>query len=184
MKRMIVLWLCVGLMVVAMGCANSAAGGDAVGGLSNAADGEQGGQADNQKTTEEAKQSEETMPLETESKESQSEENVAAFDTSWAGNEFERQLEQPPFEKWEVKEFVEGESWRIFVQDVHYNVAKEYANDLRSFGFTVNEEEKDGYSGLAYIFEADNASGYHAKLVFEAGDPSGMGSFSLKISKE
>ena len=184
MKRLIVLWLCVGLMVVSWGCASSTAGGDAVGDFGNTADGDQEGQVGDQKTTEEAKQPEETMPLETESKENQSEENVAAFDTSWAGNEFERQLEQPSFEKWEVKEFVEGESWRIFVQDVHYNVAKEYANDLRSFGFAVNEEENDGYSGLAYIFEADNVSGYHANLVFEAGDPSGMGSFSLKISKE
>lgn len=109
--------------------------------------------------------------------------NAPAFDASWASNEFESQIAKPEFESWEVRAHTEGQSWEIFVQDVHYDTVKEYANDLRSYGFAINESENDGFSGLAYIFEADNEGGYHAKLTFEAGDADGNGSFSLKISK-
>lgn len=110
-------------------------------------------------------------------------ETASGFDNSWASNEFEQQIALPSFEKWEIKEYNEGSSWRIFVQDVHYDAVKEYSSMLQSYGFLQNAEEQDDYGGLAYIYEADNASGYHCKLIFEAGDRNGMGSFSLSLSK-
>ena len=111
------------------------------------------------------------------------EEDAPAFDTSWASNEFESQLAEPEFENWKVSSYIDGQSWEIFVQAVHYDTVKAYAADLRSYGFADNESENDGFNGLAYIFEADNENGYHAKIVFEAGDRDGNGSFTLKISK-
>ena len=110
-------------------------------------------------------------------------EATPGFDDSWASNEFEQQIALPSFENWEIKEYSEGSSWRIFVQDVHYDAVKEYSGMLQSYGFQQNVEEQDDYGGLAYIYEADNAAGYHCKLIFEAGDRNGMGSFSLALSR-
>lgn len=108
----------------------------------------------------------------------------AAFDNSWATNEFELQLGEPEFETWEVKGYTEGESWSIFVTEVTYDDVKSYASALRSYGFSLNEEERDNYGGLGYVFEADNANGYHAELYFEAVYSDTLkGSFSLEISK-
>lgn len=123
-----------------------------------------------------------TEPEETEAP-TEPEEDAPAFDTSWASNEFESQLAEPEFENWKVSSYIDGQSWEIFVQAVHYDTVKAYAADLRSYGFADNESENDGFNGLAYIFEADNENGYHAKIVFEAGDRDGNGSFTLKISK-
>ena len=134
-------------------------------------------------TSEEITQPQETTePEETEAP-TEPEEDAPAFDTSWASNEFESQLAEPEFENWKVSSHIEGQSWEIFVQAVHYNTVKAYAADLRSYGFADNESENDGFNGLAYIFEADNENGYHAKIIFEAGDRDGNGSFTLKISK-
>ncbi|MBP3701846.1 MAG: hypothetical protein J6I64_08145, partial [Lachnospiraceae bacterium] len=105
------------------------------------------------------------------------------FDTSWATNDFEKQIGQPVFENWEVKEYVEGSSWTMFVKGVHYETVKEYAGSLQSYGFAVNIDENDGFDGLAYIYKADNASGYHCRLVFEAVSADGNGNFMLEISK-
>jgi len=106
------------------------------------------------------------------------------FDSSWADNEFAMQIAQPAFENWNVKNFTEGESWSIFVKDVNYNTVKDYADSLRSYGFNINEEVNDSYKGLGYVFEAENAEGYHAELYFEAAFSDTLnGSFSLKISK-
>ena len=113
----------------------------------------------------------------------QASDNVPAFDTSWADNEFAGQIAKPAFETWNVGSYTQGQSWEMFVQEVYYSAAKAYAAELRSYGFTKNENENDGFNGLAYIFEADNADGYHIKLVFEAGDKDGKGSFSVEISK-
>lgn len=107
----------------------------------------------------------------------------SSFDNSWASNEFEQQIALPAFENWEVREYTEGSSWRIFVQNVHYDTAKEYGGMLQSYGFQQNVQENDNFNGLAYIYEADNTAGYHCNLIFEAGDRNGMGSFSLALSK-
>ena len=112
-----------------------------------------------------------------------SDETVSSFDTSWASNEFELQIAEPTFESWKVSGFVEGSLWKIFVQDIYYDAVKDYASDLRSFGFILNESENDGFGGLGYIFKADNSNGYHSELIFEAIDRDGRGSFSLEISK-
>lgn len=105
------------------------------------------------------------------------------FDNSWASNEFEQQLTQPDFADWSVAEYTEGTSWTIFVKGEHYAAVKAYADQLRTCGFDRNEAEGDQYEGLAYTFEADNAAGYHARLVFEAINTEGIGNFQLTLSK-
>ena len=125
--------------------------------------------------------SEATVEMETEP---EVETENAAFDNSWATNEFELQLAEPEFETWEVRGFTEGESWSMFVTEVTYGYVKSYASELRSYGFNLNEEEQDNYGGLAYVFKAENANGYCAELCFEAVFSDTLkGSFSLKISK-
>lgn len=125
--------------------------------------------------TEEANQTEaSTAPVATDAP-TVPETQASAFDTSWATNEFET---------WEVKGFTEGSSWKIFVTEVYYGDVKNYADALRSYGFHLNEEERDNYNGLGYVFCADNENGYRAELYFEAVYSDTLkGSFSLEISK-
>lgn len=134
--------------------------------------------------TEEANQTEaSTAPVATEAP-TVPETQASAFDTSWATNEFELQIAEPEFETWEVKGFTEGRSWKIFVTEVYYGDVKNYADALRSYGFHLNEEERDNYNGLGYVFCADNENGYRAELYFEAVYSDTLkGSFSLEISK-
>lgn len=137
-------------------------------------------------TTPAAKQTEPTTevtePAETEAA-AEPETEASAFDTNRASNEFEQQIAEPEFESWEVKEFTEGSSWSIFVPEIYYEDVKAYTDDLRSYGFNINEDEKDSYGGLGYLFAAYNESGYFVEMHFEAHYADTLiGRLSLEIS--
>ena len=92
------------------------------------ADAETKGSTEEQKVTEttdavEDQQQEETEATTTAEETTAVEETTEStpmFDASWASNDFEKQIGQPMFENWEVKEYVEGSSWTMFVKGVHY----------------------------------------------------------------
>lgn len=99
------------------------------------------------------------------------EELTPAFDNSWASNEFEQQIPEPPLEGWEDEVEFDGVSRWLTQGKCPYETAKEYAETLRSCGFNLNEEMTDYKADLgtnAYTFEADNENGYHISLVEES----------------
>ncbi len=176
MKKAIALFLCLLMVTSLVACGNN----------NTATDDSQTSQVETENNETSTPEESET-PTETETpveSEEPIEESAPAFDTSWASNEFEQQIAEPAFESWEKGDYTEDASWAINISDIHYDEIKEYAEALRSYGFSINEEEGDNYKGYGYTFEADNANGYHVDLAFEANDPDTLnGHASLEISK-
>lgn len=104
-----------------------------------------------------------------------------AFDNSWASNDFEMQLPEPSFEEWRITEQTES-LWRLESITAHYDETLIYVNALRNAGFSVNEKEQD-FDKLGYIFEADNAAGYHIDLTYQ-GNEQGNGRVALDLTRE
>lgn len=88
---------------------------------------------------------------------------------------------EPPFEEWRITEQTER-LWRLESITVHYDETLLYAEALRNAGFSVNEKEQD-FDKLGYIFEADNAAGYHIDLTYE-GNAQGNGRVALDLTRE
>lgn len=128
--------------------------------------------------TEQVEQTEQQPETETVDEPEQS--DSSAFDNSWASNDFEMQLPEPPFEEWRITEQTES-LWRLESIKAHYDETLTYADALRNAGFSANENEQD-FDKLGYIFEADNAAGYHIDLTYEGNDQ-GNGRVALELTK-
>ena len=168
MKKTIALVLCL-LMVVSL----AACGGQATTEESSAS----AVQTETTPTMEETTQPEEssepvepesaeTEPVETESVETEPVETAPAFDTSWASNEFEKLIPQPPFDGWTG----EKTSEKVYEMETsqanadgsgtYYDTWAAYIQTLEDCGFTV---EGDTYS-------AEGTDGNGNKVELQCGD--------------
>lgn len=80
-------------------------------------------------------------------------EGESLFDTSWASNEYEKLIPQPPFEGWEG-EMLDSNVYEIHTSEANADGSGEYyakfgtyLNSLRQYDFSVDGDE---YSSVAY----------------------------------
>lgn len=92
----------------------------------------------------------------------------SAFDTSWAGNEFERQIPEIPFDNWSAGEAHDENAYLIKAKDVLYTDVREYGELLTACAFTRNLWVADESEGIEYRLSADNESGYSISYDFNA----------------
>lgn len=96
------------------------------------------------------------------------EESTPAFDNSWASNEFEHQIPEPPFANWFVVETENENEYLIYAEDVLYTDAKEYGELLAACAFTKNPNIDDAQDGMWYSLYAANGAGFMLNYVFGA----------------
>ena len=128
---------------------------------------------------EETKQTEES----TETVETESAGTEAAFDNSWASNEYEQKIPEPPFENWFVVETENENEYLIYAEDVLYTEAKEYGELLATCAFTQNPDIDDTQDGMWYSLYAANGAGFMLNYVFGAysSDEPKTGSVEISI---
>lgn len=95
-------------------------------------------------------------------------EKEAAFDISWANNDYEKQMPELPFANWRVVETPDENDYCIQVLDVLYTDAKEYGERLIDCAFTQDLRIDDETEGINYYLQAENESGYSISYDFNA----------------
>lgn len=164
MKKIIALMLCLLIMLSAAACGSSAEAGESA------------PQTETTAPTTEATQPETTEPTETVTEEATQPtqtEPEAAFDTSWAANDFEKLIPQPPFADWESG----VQSSNLYLMSNMYADEAEWAaykDVLIAAGFDLEDVDRGykGFDAMGNYFEF-MCTGNQALIVIESVEPLG-----------